>query len=133
MPVRAIDHVAITVEDVERKVQFYQDLLGAKVELLDRFRTSDFDLVSLIAGASRINVHPSPPRTPRRLVAKFPTPGSADICFRWDGPISEATALLESRSLPVIDDSSPRAAADGTGPWPPLSTPSTRTATSWSF
>ena len=114
MPVRAIDHVAITVDDVERTVLFYQDLLGAEVQFLDRFRASDFNVVSLVVGASRINVHPSPPRASRHLVAKSPTPGSADICFRWDGPISEAIALLESRGLPVIDGSSPRPAADGT-------------------
>jgi catechol 2,3-dioxygenase-like lactoylglutathione lyase family enzyme len=114
MPVRGIDHVAITVDDVERTVRFYQDLLGAEVGFLDEFRTSDFSVVTLVIGASRINVHPSPPRAPRDLVAKAPTPGSADICFRWDGPISGAIALLESRGLPVIDGSSPRPAADGT-------------------
>jgi catechol 2,3-dioxygenase-like lactoylglutathione lyase family enzyme len=114
MPVRGIDHVAITVDDVERTVRFYEDLLGAEVEFLDRFRASNFNVVSLVVGANRINVHPSPPRASRHLVAKSPTPGSADICFRWDGPISEAIALLESRSLPVIDGSSPRPAADGT-------------------
>jgi catechol 2,3-dioxygenase-like lactoylglutathione lyase family enzyme len=114
MPVRGIDHVAVTVDDVERTVLFYQDLLGAEVLFLDRFRESNFSVVTLVIGANRINVHPSPPRAPRHLTAKSPTPGSVDICFRWDGPISEAIALVESRGLPVIDGSSPRPAADGT-------------------
>ena len=114
MPVRGIDHVAITVGDVERSVSFYEDLLGAEVLFLDRFRAGDFNVVTLVVGSNRINVHPSPPRAPRQLVAKSPTPGSADICFRWDGPISEAIALLERQGLPVIDGSSMRPAADGT-------------------
>ena len=82
MAVRGIDHVAITVDDVERTVLFYQDLLGAEVVFLDRFRASDFNVVTLVIGANRINVHPSPPRASRHLVARSPTPGSADICFR---------------------------------------------------
>jgi catechol 2,3-dioxygenase-like lactoylglutathione lyase family enzyme len=114
MPVRGIDHVAITVEDVETTVRFYQSLLGAEVLFLDRFRASDFNVVTLVVGGNRINVHPSPPRAPHQLVARLPTPGSADICFRWDGPIRDAVALLERHGLPVLDGSSPRPAADGT-------------------
>jgi len=113
MSVRGIDHVAITVEDVERTAGFYQSLLGAEVLFLDRFRTGEFPIVTLVIGTNRINVHPSPPRAPERLVARRPTPGSVDICFRWDGPLSEAVALLERHRLPVIDGSSPRPAADG--------------------
>jgi catechol 2,3-dioxygenase-like lactoylglutathione lyase family enzyme len=113
MAVRGIDHVAITVEDVERSVGFYRDLLGAQVLFLDRFRADDLHVVTLVVGANRINVHPSPPRAPRHLVAQRPTPGSADICFRWDGPLREAIELLERHGLPVIDGSSPRPAADG--------------------
>ncbi len=113
MPVRGIDHVAITVADVERTVAFYQDLVGASVVFLDEFRQGKFNVVTLVVGANRINVHPSPPRAPRHLTARAPTPGSADICFRWDGPLSSAIALVAERGLPVLDGSSPRPAADG--------------------
>jgi catechol 2,3-dioxygenase-like lactoylglutathione lyase family enzyme len=106
--------VAITVTDVERTVRFYRDLVGAEVVFLDRFRAGEFNVVTLVVGANRINVHPSPPRAPEHLVARRPTPGSADICFRWDGPIGEVTARLEELGLPVMDGSSPRPAADGT-------------------
>lgn len=114
MPIRGIDHIAITVDDVERTVRFYRDVLGAEVLFLDEFRTSAFNVVSLIIGANRINVHPSPPRAPIEVVARSPVPGSSDICFRWDGPIAEVVALLERHGLAVIDGSSPRPSADGT-------------------
>lgn len=114
MSVRGIDHVAITVHDVERTVLFYQDLVGAEVVFLDRFRRHESNVVTLVVGANRINVHPSPPRAPREVVARVPTPGSVDICFRWDGPLEDAVRMLEQRGLPVIDGSSPRPAADGT-------------------
>jgi catechol 2,3-dioxygenase-like lactoylglutathione lyase family enzyme len=113
MPVRGFDHLAITVEDVEGTARFYCELLGAKSELLDEFRRGRSPIVSLIVGQNRINVHPSPPRVPARLVARLPTPGSVDICFRWDGSIDEVVALLSERQLPIIEGPVPRISADG--------------------
>ncbi|MBO0731577.1 MAG: VOC family protein [Acidimicrobiaceae bacterium] len=113
MPVRGIDHVAITVEDVERTVAFYTDLLDAETVFLDKFREGSFSVVTLVVGSNRINVHPSPPRAPQHLVARRPTPGSVDLCFRWDGPIEEVVALLSKHGLAVVDGPGPRPAADG--------------------
>jgi catechol 2,3-dioxygenase-like lactoylglutathione lyase family enzyme len=113
MPVRGIDHVAITVDDVERTVAFYTELLGAEAIFLDKFRDEGFSVVSLVIGANRINVHPSPPRAPNHLVARRPTPGSVDLCFRWDGPIDEVVALLSQHELPLVEGPGPRPAADG--------------------
>jgi catechol 2,3-dioxygenase-like lactoylglutathione lyase family enzyme len=114
MPLRGFDHLAITVEDVERTVAFYQDLLGAETLFLDEFRDKGFTAVSMIVGANRINVHPFPPRTPPRLVAASPTPGSVDLCFRWEGPIDEVIDLLTQRGLPIIEGPVPRLSSDGT-------------------
>jgi catechol 2,3-dioxygenase-like lactoylglutathione lyase family enzyme len=111
MGVRGFDHLAITVDDVERTVDFYHDLLGAEVLYRDRFENGRFPIVTLVIGANRINVHPSPPRAD--LVARCPTSGSVDLCFRWDGPITEAQQLLESRGLPIVEGPSFRLSADG--------------------
>ena len=113
MPVTGFDHLAITVDDVEAAAEFYIDLLGAKPELLDEFRTGTSPIVSLIVGGNRINVHPSPPRVPGRLVARQPTPGSVDLCFRWAGSVDEVVALLSERGLPVVEGPVPRISADG--------------------
>ncbi len=88
MTVRGFDHVAITVADVAVSAAFYRDVLGAEVLYLDRFESGEFPIASLVIGANRINLHPGPPRTD--LVAAHPTPGAADLCFRWDGPIEAA-------------------------------------------
>ena len=113
MGVRGFDHLAITVADVERTVDFYVDLLGAETLFLDRFRNENFSCVTLIIGANRINVQPSPPRNPPHLVAAAPTPGSVDLCFRWDGPIDDAIDMLKARNLPIVEGPVPRPAADG--------------------
>jgi catechol 2,3-dioxygenase-like lactoylglutathione lyase family enzyme len=113
MPVRGFDHLAITVEDVERTVAFYTDLLGAETLFLDEFRHADFVAVSLIVGGNVINVHPSPHRTSPRLSAAVPTPGSLHLCFRWDGPIDEVIDLLTQRGLPIVEGPVPRLSSDG--------------------
>jgi catechol 2,3-dioxygenase-like lactoylglutathione lyase family enzyme len=113
MPVLGFDHLAITVDNVERSVAFYTDLLDAETLFLEEFRNNQFGVVSLIIGANRINLHPAPPRAPEHLVARRPTPGSVDLCFRWKGPIEDVIALLNSRGLPVVEGPAPRPAADG--------------------
>ena len=113
MPVRGFDHLVLTVDDVERAVEFYIELLGAEPMFLDEFRRGAYPIVTLIVGDNRVNVHPSPPRAPRHLVARQPTPGSVDVCFRWDGAIDEVVALLSERELPVIEGPVPRISADG--------------------
>jgi catechol 2,3-dioxygenase-like lactoylglutathione lyase family enzyme len=111
MGVRGFDHLAITVADVAATCRFYRDLFGAEVLYLDRFEGGKFPIATLVVGANRINVHPSPPRAD--LVARAPTPGSVDLCFRWDGPISEAEELLARHGLEVVEGPSFRLAADG--------------------
>jgi catechol 2,3-dioxygenase-like lactoylglutathione lyase family enzyme len=113
MAVRGIDHVVVTVADVERTVTFYVDVLGAEVQRLDQFRRGDADNITLVIGANRINVHPFPPRTEPRLVARQPTPGSADLCFRWDGAIEAAIDLLTAHGLPLVEGPVPRQVLDG--------------------
>ena len=52
--------------------------------------------------------------SPAKPHADSPTPGSEDICFRFDGPIAEAQALLAEHGVEVIEGPVPRPAADGT-------------------
>jgi catechol 2,3-dioxygenase-like lactoylglutathione lyase family enzyme len=113
MPIRGFDHLAITVADMERSVAFYTDLLGAQTLFLEQFRHENFTVVSLIVGGNRINLHPTPPRTPPHLTALRPTAGSVDLCFRWDGPIDEVVTLLTERGLPIVEGPVPRPSADG--------------------
>lgn len=111
MAVRGFDHLAITVSDVDRAVAFYRDVLGGEVLYKDRFDDGSFPIVTVVVGGNRINVHPSPPRVD--LVAALPTPGSVDLCFRWDGPIEDAQALLAAHDLACVEGPAFRIAADG--------------------
>ncbi len=111
MSIRHLDHLAITVADVEATIAFYRDVLAAEVLYYDLWREGKIPVVLLQLGASRLSVHAA--SAPAKPHAFRPTPGSGDLCFRWDAPIEDAIALLERHGVPVIEGPVPRPAADG--------------------
>lgn len=111
MSVRHIDHVAITVADIETTIAFYRDVLGAEVLFYDLWREGKIPVVLLQLGGSRLSVHAA--SGPAKPHARVPTPGSVDLCFRWDATVAEAASLLEGHGIAVEDGPVPRPAADG--------------------
>ena len=107
MPVEGLDHVAITVTDVEVTVEWYQRVLGAQPLHLDLWREGKIPVVLLQVGASRLSVHPA--AAPAAPHANAPTVGSNDICFRFAGPIAEALRLLETNGIDVVEGPVPTA------------------------
>jgi catechol 2,3-dioxygenase-like lactoylglutathione lyase family enzyme len=111
MPVAGFDHVAITVADVEATVRWYERVLGATPLLLDRFLAGELPIALLQVGASRMSIHPaSAPAAPH---ADAPTPGSADLCFRFAGPVARILEELAANDVPVVDGPVPRPASNG--------------------
>jgi catechol 2,3-dioxygenase-like lactoylglutathione lyase family enzyme len=106
-----IDHVAITVADLEKTCAFYAALFGAEVWRNHAPEGRTLLRVIMIGGGARLSVHQA--GNGLDLVAKKPTPGSVDICFRFSGAISEAAELLKSHDIEIIDGPSPRQTADG--------------------
>jgi len=111
MPVRGLDHLAITVADVSATLRFYEEVLGAEALYEDLYLEGKIPIAMLQVGASRLSVHPA--SAPAKPHADVPTAGSADICFRFDGPIADAEALLAARGVDVLLGPVPRPAADG--------------------
>ncbi len=111
MPVRGLDHLAITVADVERTLDFYRRTLGAEVLYEDLWRAGKIPVVILQLGASRLSVHAA--ARPAEPHARAPAPGSADVCFRFDGPLASAAAQLAAAGVAIEQGPVPRPAADG--------------------
>jgi catechol 2,3-dioxygenase-like lactoylglutathione lyase family enzyme len=65
----------------------------------------------LALGGAILNVHQR--GNGQDLVARCPTPGSADICLRWDGPIDDARQLLLARAIAIVEGPVERVSADG--------------------
>ena len=106
-----IDHVAITVADLDATWRFYDKLFGTVI--LNEHAPGGIPAVRvfLVGGGARLSVHQLGNGVD--LVAARPTPGSADICFRWAGSVSGAMAHLARHGIGVVDGPSPRQTADG--------------------
>jgi catechol 2,3-dioxygenase-like lactoylglutathione lyase family enzyme len=101
-----IDHVAITVADINTSASFYTRLFGAEV-LRDHVIDGKNIIRALkIGGGVQLSIHQLGNGV--ELVAARPTPGSVDICFRIGQPIDAAMKLLEGQGVEIIDGPSPR-------------------------
>lgn len=100
-----LDHLVLTVDDIERTCAFYERTLGLERETFGEGRTA------LRFGQQKINLHPNP--SPVDTKAGTPTPGSADICFIAAVPLEEVQRHLESQGVPLVAGPVPRVGALG--------------------
>ena len=108
--INGFDHVAITVADLDAACRFYESAVGARVE--ETYVIDGKVAVKRVAfGRAIMNVHQQ--GNGIDLVARTPQPGSADLCFRWEGDIAEARRLLERRDVPIIEGPVARVSAAG--------------------
>ena len=105
MKTSRIDHLVLTVADIERSVAFYRDVLGMR-----RIEFGD-GRIALGFGRQKINLH----RHGREFEPKAARvqPGSADLCFIVDDPLEQALAELERHGVEVIDGPVERSGALG--------------------
>lgn len=105
MKVRRIDHLVLTVANIDATVEFYRDLMGMqKIEFGE-------GRVALAFGQQKINLHQSGAEFEPK--AGRVQPGSADLCFIIDDPVAEARAEIEARGIEVIDGPVERTGALG--------------------
>ena len=108
--IKGFDHVAITVANMEATCGWYGGLFGARP--ISEHAEGGKVLVRQIAmGGAMLSVHQS--GNGLELVAKLPTVGAADICFRWNGDIESAVALLRRHDIQIIEGPTARRTADG--------------------
>ena len=79
MKIRSIDHVVLTVRDVDRTLSFYQRTLGMGAV---RFGEGRY---ALAFGEQKLNLHQSGREFEPK--ASVPTPGSVDLCLLTDTPL----------------------------------------------
>jgi catechol 2,3-dioxygenase-like lactoylglutathione lyase family enzyme len=106
MHIDRLDHLVLTVADIERTCAFYIRVLGMEVVHFGEGRTA------LKFGQQKINLHPAD-NIPG-LVANKPTPGSGDLCFITSVPLAEVVAHLAECQVLIVAGPGPRAGAIGT-------------------
>ena len=111
----SIDHIAIPTANAERLLEFYKRL-GFAINDEAEWRDGRSNIFSIQVGESKINVHPEG----YTAFLRGPTavPGSADICFVWNGSAAECQQWLADAGVEVIHGPGPRKCARARGSLP---------------
>lgn len=100
-----LDHLVLTVKDIEATCQFYTEILGMEEITFQGNRQA------LLFGKQKINLHQYQQEFEPK--AQIPTPGSADLCLIIKGTIEEAIAHLQKHHIPILELPSQRTGAIG--------------------
>lgn len=92
--IRSIDHLVLTIGDLEATVGFYRDGLGMRLAEFGGGR------LALHFGEQKLNLHLTDTAAEPR--AARPTPGSADLCLLTDHSLEEVSARMASVGHPVV-------------------------------
>ncbi len=101
-----LDHLVLTVADIDATVAFYERVLGMRRETFGQGR------VALRFGRHKINLH----RAGHEFEPKAarPTPGSADLCLVVNGSLDAALAHVRAQGVEIVEG--PVARTGATGP-----------------
>ncbi len=105
MKIDRIDHIVLTVRDIENSIKFYTEILGMA---LKEFKPGRF---SLHFGNQKINLHESGNEFDPK--ADKPTPGSADLCFIANEDINIIVKELKKKRVNIIEGPVKRTGAIG--------------------
>jgi catechol 2,3-dioxygenase-like lactoylglutathione lyase family enzyme len=101
----SLDHLVLTVRSVEATCAFYAGVLGMEVVTFGEGRKA------LKFGSQKINLHEQGKEFEPK--GAQPTPGSADLCFVTDAPLSEVIEHLNSVGVPILEGPVVRTGAVG--------------------
>lgn len=105
MKVDRIDHLVLTVRDIDSTCEFYSRVLGMEEVTFGGGRRA------LRFGGQKINLHQAGKEFEPKALK--PTPGSADICFTTDVPVEQVIAHLKSHSVEIVEGPVHREGARG--------------------
>ena len=88
-----LDHLVLTVADIDATVRFYADVLGMEKVVFGEGR------VALAFGRQKINLHQKGAEFEPK--AHVPTPGSADFCFIATTPLEQVIAELCVQNIAI--------------------------------
>jgi catechol 2,3-dioxygenase-like lactoylglutathione lyase family enzyme len=93
MKVDHLDHLVLTVQDVEYTCAFYHTILEMDIQNFGD------DRKALRFGNQKINLHQKGKEIDPK--AAYPTPGSADLCFISPEPIEGLLTLLSDHKISI--------------------------------
>ena len=105
MKIDSLDHVVLTVGDIDVTTAFYSAALGMEITTFGNGRKA------LSFGTQKINLHRYTKEFEPK--AQHPTPGSGDLCFISSVPIPEVIHHLAACGVAVIEGPVQRTGATG--------------------
>jgi len=90
-----IDHIVLTVRDIEATCRFYEEALGMNAVSFAGGRKA------LTFGAQKINLHKAGEEFEPK--AADPTPGSADLCLIASVGLAEFMAHLKALGIEILE------------------------------
>lgn len=105
MKIDSLDHLVLTVRDIDASCAFYNRVLGMEVVTFGAGRKA------LAFGVQKINLHQAGREFEPK--AQRPTPGSADLCFLTRVPLPQVQQHLAACGVSVTEGPVPRTGAQG--------------------
>jgi catechol 2,3-dioxygenase-like lactoylglutathione lyase family enzyme len=105
MKIDRLDHLVLTVKDIEATCDFYTKVLGMEVVSFAGGRKA------LSFGNQKLNLHQAGKEFEPKALA--PTAGSADLCFIAATPLAQVTAHLHDCGVEIIEGPAERIGAKG--------------------
>jgi catechol 2,3-dioxygenase-like lactoylglutathione lyase family enzyme len=95
MEIKNLDHLVLTVADIDKTIEFYTRILGFKLVVFGDNRKA------LIFGNQKINLHQKGKEFEPK--AEYPTSGSADLCFIAETDIHDVLEELKLKNIEIIE------------------------------
>jgi catechol 2,3-dioxygenase-like lactoylglutathione lyase family enzyme len=103
--IERLDHLVLTVRDLDATVRFYVEGLGMRLETFGAGRHA------LHFGSQKINLHVAGHEFEPK--AERPTPGSADLCFLTGTPVGDVATHLKGLGCTLLEGPVERTGATG--------------------
>jgi catechol 2,3-dioxygenase-like lactoylglutathione lyase family enzyme len=100
-----LDHLVMTVKDIDTTIEFYRRVLEMKVETFGEGRRA------LVFGRQKINLHQKGAEFEPK--AQFPTPGAMDLCLIATTPLEDVVRWLNDCKVPLEEGPVTRTGATG--------------------
>lgn len=105
MKIDHLDHMVLTVANIDATCSFYEEVLGMSVITFGGGRKA------LVCGLQKINLHEQGKELDPK--ARNPTPGSADLCFITSVSLADVMAHLTRCGIEIIEGPVRRTGATG--------------------
>jgi catechol 2,3-dioxygenase-like lactoylglutathione lyase family enzyme len=105
MQVDSLDHLVLTVRDLQASIDFYTRALGMSEVTFGAGRKA------LAFGTQKINLHLAGKEFEPK--AERPTPGSADLCFLTATPVEQYAQHLAALGIEIVEGPVARTGAVG--------------------